>query len=233
MGSEMCIRDRKFTAGKLTEKEITQWKYQRYMKNYLGTVKAVDESVGRILDYLDENKLAENTVVIYSSDQGFYLGEHGWYDKRWMFEESLKMPFVIRWPGVVAEGSKPEEMIQNIDYAPTFLEMAGLKAPAEVQGQSLLPILKDEADRKWRDSIYYGYYELGEHNVPQHFGIRTQTQKLMYFPETKEWNLFDLSSDPNEMKNVYDDSNYAEARKKLTAEFNRVRGELKAPAFTE
>ena len=154
-----------FKAGKLSHQEIVRWKYQRYMKNYLATVKAVDESVGRMLKYLDDNGLAENTIVIYSSDQGFFLGEHGWYDKRWMFEESFRMPFLVRWPGVVKPQSQPTELIQNIDYAPTFLEMAGLSVPAEIQGNSLVPIMNGTV-KKWRESLYYAYYEFGEHAVP-------------------------------------------------------------------
>jgi arylsulfatase A-like enzyme len=217
-----------FKAGKLSHKDIVRWKYRRYMRNYLGTVKAVDESVGRVLKYLEDNDLADNTIVIYSSDQGFYLGEHGWYDKRWMFEESLRMPFVVRWPGVVKPGAKPAELIQNIDYAPTFLEIAGLSLPEEIQGRSLVPVLSGAAD-EWRQSIYYAYYELGEHAVPRHFGVRTHTHKLMYFPGTDEWNLFDLVRDPQEMRSVYDDSDYDLVREDLTAEFARLRKHYDAP----
>ncbi len=219
-----------YAAGKLSHADIVRWKYRRYMRNYLSTVKAVDESVGRMLQYLDENDLTDNTVVIYSSDQGFFLGEHGWYDKRWMFEESFRMPFLIRWPKVVKNGSRPTELIQNIDYAPTFLEMAQLKIPSEVQGRSLVPILNGTA-KKWRQSLYYTYYELGEHAVPQHFGVRTQTHKLIYFPQTDEWNLFDLERDPNEMKCVYVDPTYRPIRESLVAEFNRLRKEYDAPAL--
>ena len=219
-----------FKAGKLSDKDIVRWKYRRYMRNYLSTVKAVDESVGRMLDYLDDTGLAENTVVIYSSDQGFFLGEHGWYDKRWMFEESFRMPFVIRWPGVVAPESAPEELIQNIDYAPSFLDMAGLETPAEVQGRSLVPLLKQQKS-DWRKSLYYAYYELGEHAVPQHFGVRTAQHKLMYFPKSDEWNLFDLKRDPGEMESVYDRPDYRQTREELTAEFRRLRATFKAPPF--
>jgi N-acetylglucosamine-6-sulfatase len=214
----------------LTHKEIVQWRYQRYMKNYLATVKSVDENVGRMLAYLEKNGLAENTIVVYSSDQGFYLGEHGWFDKRWMFEESFKMPFLIRWPGVVKAGSRPQELIQNIDYAPTFVEVAGLEIPADVQGMSLVPVLKGEA-KDWRKSVYYAYYEEGEHNVPQHFGVRTKTQKLIYFPATDEWNMFDLVKDPEEMVNVYSNPEYAEARKQLASEYHRLRKLYDAPAY--
>ena len=217
-----------FKSGGLSRKDIVRWKYRRYMRNYLSTVKAVDDCVGRMLKYLDDNGLAGNTVVIYSSDQGFYLGEHGWYDKRWMFEESFRMPFLIRWPGVVRPPSKPKELIQNIDYAPTFLDIAGLETPTDVQGRSLMPLLKGEAGN-WRQSLYYAYYELGEHAVPQHFGVRTQTHKLIYFPRTDEWNLFDLRHDPMEMQSVHAEPQYQQTRKELAAEFSRLRRRFDAP----
>ena len=219
-----------FQSGKLSHKDIVLWKYRRYMRNYLSTVKAVDESVGRMLQYLDDHGLAENTVVIYSSDQGFFLGEHGWYDKRWMFEESFRMPFLVRWPGVLKPGGSPKELIQNIDYAPTFLEMAGLEIPEEVQGSSLVPLMRGTA-ANWRTSLYYAYYELGEHAVPQHFGVRTQRHKLIYFPKTDEWNLFDLKHDPHEMKSVYAEPEYRATRAELTAEFSKLRKQFDAPAF--
>ena len=221
---------KQFAAGELSHEEVVRWKYRRYMRNYLSTVKAVDESVGRMLKYLDDNGLAENTVVIYSSDQGFFLGEHGWYDKRWMFEESFRMPFLIRWPNVIRPGSRPDQLIQNIDYAPTFLDMAGLPTPKEVQGKSLLPLFKNESG-KWRDSLYYAYYELGEHAVPQHFGVRTQTHKLIYFPKSDSWNLFDLEEDPQEMRSVHEDKQYQAIRIALTDEFKRLRQLYDAPPF--
>ena len=219
-----------FKAGKLSHQEIVRWKYQRYMKNYLGTVKAVDESVGRMLKYLDDNGLAENTIVIYSSDQGFFLGEHGWYDKRWMFEESFRMPFLVRWPGVVKPQSQPTELIQNIDYAPTFLEMAGLSVPAEIQGNSLVPIMNGTV-KKWRESLYYAYYEFGEHAVPQHFGVRSMTHKLFFFPATNEWNMFDLTNDPQEMVNVYNQPKYKRVQASLEQEFDQLRVQYDAPPF--
>ncbi len=219
-----------FKSGKLSQRDVVRWKYRRYMRNYLSTVKAVDESVGRMLAYLDENDLAKNTIVIYSSDQGFYLGEHGWYDKRWMFEESFRMPFLVRWPGEVPPQSKPKELIQNIDYAPTFLEVAGLDIPKHVQGRSLGPLLRGDPT-EWRDSLYYAYYELGEHAVPQHFGVRTQTHKLIYFPQTDEYNLFDLWRDPMEMRSVHADPEYRLTREELEAEFDRLREQFDAPDF--
>ena len=219
-----------FKSGKLSHQDVVRWKYRRYMRNYLSTVKAVDESVGRMLQYLDDNGLAENTVVIYSSDQGFFLGEHGWYDKRWMFEESFRMPFLVRWPGIVKPESEPKELIQNIDYAPTFLEIAGLEIPSEIQGRSLLPLFNGQTEN-WRSSLYYAYYELGEHAVPQHFGVRTQRHKLIYFPKTDEWNLFDLNRDPQEMKSVHSEPQYQNIREELEAEFSLLRKKFDAPPF--
>lgn len=217
-----------FDAGKLKHRDLVRWKYRRYMRNYLATVKAVDESVGRMLGYLDDNNLSDNTIVIYSSDQGFFLGEHGWYDKRWMFEESFRMPFLVRWPGVIQPESKLKQLIQNIDYAPTFLEIAGEEVPDEVQGESLVPLFRDK-ESAWRSSLYYAYYEFGEHAVPRHFGVRTQTHKLMHFPRSNEWNLFDLENDPKELTSRYDDPKYGAVREALTAEYARLREYYDAP----
>ncbi len=219
-------------AGKITGKDITRWKYQRYLKDYLRCVRAVDENVGRMLDYLEKSGLAKNTLVIYSSDQGFYLGEHGWYDKRWMFEESLAMPFLARWPGVIPPGTRSEALIQNIDYAPTFLEIAGTEIPETVQGRSLLPLLKGETPADWRKDIYYFYSGERTHAVAAHDGIRTGTHKLMYFPATQEWNLFDLEKDPEEMKSVHDDPAYASLFEDLKARYKEVRKEYHMSAAT-
>jgi len=196
---------------KMSDKELTKWKYQRYIKNYLRCIRAVDENIGNMLEYLDESGLAENTIIIYSSDQGFYLGEHGWYDKRWMFEESLEMPFVIRWPGTIKAGIRSEALIQNIDYAPTFLDFAGAKAPADMQGSSLVPVLKNEgkATADWREAIYYQYSGEATHSVAEHDGVRSTRYKLMHFPRTKEWMFFDLEKDPQEMKNAIAEKEYA------------------------
>lgn len=221
-----------FKEGKLSDRDVVRWKYARYLRNYLSTVKAVDESVGRMLDYLDENNLRDNTIVIYSSDQGFFLGEHGWYDKRWMFEESFRMPFLARWPGVIRPGSQPSQLIQNIDYAPTFLEIANLSTPGEVQGRSLVPLMKGNTEN-WRKSLYYAYYELGEHAVPQHFGVRTEQFKLIYFPQTEEWNLFDLKQDPLEMRSVHSAPDYQTKKAELEAEFQRLRRRFEAPPFAD
>jgi arylsulfatase A-like enzyme/lysophospholipase L1-like esterase len=219
-------------AGKIQGRDITRWKYQRYLKDYLRCVRAVDENVGRMLDYLDKSGLAKNTLVIYSSDQGFYLGEHGWYDKRWMFEQSLAMPFLARWPGVISPGTKNEAMIQNIDYAPTFLEAAGVPVPGTVQGRSLLPVLKGQTPSDWRKEIYYFYTGEPTHRVAAHDGIRSESHKLMYFPKTNEWNLFDLAKDPDEMRSVHADPAYAEIFEQMKKRYAELRTSYRMSAAT-
>ena len=198
------------------------------MKDYLSCIASVDDNIGRILDYLDETGLAENTVVIYSSDQGFYLGEHGWFDKRWMYEESLHMPFVARWPGVITPGSENTDLVQNLDFAETFLDIAGAEIPSAMQGKSLVPLMKGEKPQDWRESIYYHYHEFpGAHSVAKHIGVRNDRYKLMYYYETDEWELFDLQEDPQEMKSVYGEEGYSEIQTSLTAELERLRVEAK------
>lgn len=192
----------------MTEKEILQWRYQRYIKDYLRCIAAVDENIGRLLDYLDESGLAENTIVVYSSDQGFYLGEHGWFDKRWMYEESLSTPLIIKWPGVTKEGSSNSDLVQNLDYAETFLEMAGVEVPSDMQGKSMVPLLKGEAG-EFRDAIYYHYYEYPSwHMVTRHFGVKDERFKLIYYYLNDEWELFDLKEDAQEMYNLYNRPGY-------------------------
>jgi arylsulfatase A-like enzyme len=188
----------------LSGKDLVRWKYQRYAKNHLRCVRGVDESVGTVMQSLERLGIADNTIVIYSSDQGFYIGDHGWFDKRWMYEESLKMPFIIKWPGVTKPGSVDEtHMIQNLDYAPTFLEAAGTEAPADLQGHSLAPLLRGESP-EWRKSIYYHYYEYPSvHMVPRHNGVRTETHKLIHFFNFDQWELYDLKNDPDELTNLY------------------------------
>jgi arylsulfatase A-like enzyme len=200
-----------------------RWNYQRYMHDYLDCVAGVDDSVGRLLAYLDESGLAKNTVVIYSSDQGFYLGEHGWYDKRWMYEESLRTPLLVRWPGVVKPGSEVQAMTMNLDYAQTLLDIAGAAAPADMQGASLLPLLRGEAPQSWRNSLYYHYYEFPTpHHVEPHYGVRTERYKLIHFYRIKEWELFDLRQDPHELRSVADDPAYASIRAELLTELRRL-----------
>lgn len=206
-----------YKSANLSGKELTEWKYRRYMEDYLSCILSVDESVGRMLDYLDKNGLAENTIVVYTSDQGFYLGEHGWYDKRFMYEESLGMPLLMRYPRAVKGGQVSEKMALNIDFGPTFLEYAGLQVPEEMQGTSLRPVLKS-TDPEWRDSIYYHYYEYphGWHRVKKHYGIRTEKYKLIHFyDDIDEWELYNLEKDPHELQNVYNDPSYQQIRTDL------------------
>ena len=216
-------------AANLEGEAKTRWNYQRYIKNYLSCVKAVDGNVGRLLDYLDESGLAENTVVIYSSDQGFYLGEHGWFDKRWMYDESLRTPLIIRWPGVTQPGSVNSDIVSNLDYAETMLEMAGVKVPKEMHGRSLVPILKGKTPEDWRKTFYYQYYESGGHGVPAHYGIATKRYKLMHFHESKidEWEFYDMETDPNEMQSVYGQKAYSRVIAGLKSKLRNHQEELK------
>ena len=214
--------------------DLVRWKYQRYIKDYLRSIASVDDNLGRVLDYLDRSGLAENTVVIYNSDQGFYLGDHGWFDKRWMYEESLRMPLVVRWPGVTKPGSENRDLVQNLDFAETFLDMAGAPVPGDMQGRSLVPLLEGKTPDDWRKSIYYQYYEFpGWHDVPRHYGVRTDRYKLVHYYNIGEWELFDLENDPDELKSVYDDPQHAGVVTELKAELDRLRKLYKADEFQE
>lgn len=190
--------------------ERTRWLYQFYIKNYLRCVKSVDDGVGRVLDKLEEMGELDNTLVIYTSDQGFFLGEHGYYDKRFMYEESLKMPLLVRYPKLVKAGSETNKMALNLDFAETMLEIAGVEVPSDMQGRSLLPVLKGEEPENWRDSIYYHYYEYpGYHYVKRHYGIRTERYKLIrYYHDIEAWELYDLQEDPSELNNLYGVAGY-------------------------
>ncbi|MEM9346782.1 MAG: sulfatase [Planctomycetota bacterium] len=202
-------KDAAFHKANLKGHDLVRWKFQRYAKNYLRCVRGVDDSVGTIMNTLSELGLDDNTIVIYSSDQGFYIGDHGWYDKRWMYEESLRMPLIVKWPGVTKPSSASEQMVQNLDYASTFLDMAGANVPGDMQGKSLVPLLKGEQPDDWRKSIYYHYYEYPSvHMVPKHYGIRTERYKLMHFYQFNEWEMYDLKTDPDELTNLYEDQNY-------------------------
>ena len=225
-------RNAAFRAGKLEGKDLVRWKYQRYMHDYLGCVKAVDEGVGRLLKYLDDEGLADDTIVVYASDQGFYLGEHGWFDKRWIFEESLKTPFVVRWPGVAKAGLVDDHLVSNLDFAETFLDAAGLAVPADMQGRSLVPLLKGQTPADWRTSFYYQYYEYPvPHHVRPHHGVVTDRYKLLHVdaPDAEGWELFDLRADPRELRDVFRDPAYAETAAALQKEVARLREVLKVP----
>ncbi len=195
----------------MTVEEARKWKYQRYIKDYLACVKSVDDNIGRVLDYLDENGLAENTIVIYTSDQGFYLGDHGWFDKRFMYEESLRMPFLLRYPAMVEEPLENNDIISNVDFAPTILEFAGVEAPGPVQGKSFVANVKGETPETWDQSMYYHYYEFPFwHHVQPHYGIRNERYKLIHFYYNIDvWEFYDLEKDPNELNNAIDNPEYA------------------------
>jgi arylsulfatase A-like enzyme len=194
----------------MTQQDLMRWRYQRYMQDYMGTVAAVDDGVGRMLDFLRENGLDKNTIVIYTSDQGFYLGEHGWFDKRFMYEESLRTPLLVRYPAEIAGGRKSDALVQNLDFAPTLLDYAGVPIPKDMQGQSFRKLASGK-ENKWRDAVYYTYYEYPSiHMVKRHYGIRTSRYKLIHFYyDVDEWELYDLQKDPGELTNVYNDPAYA------------------------
>jgi arylsulfatase A-like enzyme len=216
---------------KMTEKEVIQWKYQRYVKDYLRCVKSVDDAVGDILDYLEKEGLAENTLVMYASDQGWYLGEHGWFDKRWMYEESLKTPFLAKWPGVIEPGTTNDLIVSNLDFAETFLDAAGVEIPGDMQGASLVPLFKGEKPEDWRKTFYYHYYEFpGAHSVARHYGVTNGKEKLIHYYGPSHdggtydtWEMFDLEKDPEELKSIYGDPNYADLQSGLKAELDRLR----------
>ncbi len=217
-----------FKERNLTGRELAEWKYQRYMKDYLKCIKSVDDNVGRVLDYLKENGLLENTIIVYTSDQGFYMGEHGWFDKRFMYEESFRTPLVIRLPKEYKQFRKRgdiTQLVQNIDYAPTILELAGVPVPADMQGESFVPLLKGKNPKNWRTSLYYQYFEYpAEHAVRRHYGVRTDRYKLIRFygHDINTWELYDLENDPSEMNNIYGKSEYAEIQKGLHQELRRL-----------
>jgi arylsulfatase A-like enzyme len=240
-------RNEAFLKSKLTGRALTEWKYNRFMHDYLGCVKGVDDNVGRLLKYLDDTGLATNTIVIYSSDQGFFLGEHGWFDKRWIFQESARTPLFIRWPGLVKAGSVNTDLVANIDIAETLLQAAGLSIPGRMQGHSLLPLLQGTRPADWRTAFYYHYYEYpGPHHVRPQYGVIDSRYTLAHFykPDMKVpnsnpfsvsaipndyWELFDREKDPHEMKSVFDDPAYAGVRTNLMQEVTRLRAELKEP----
>ncbi|SDC51358.1 Arylsulfatase A [Algoriphagus faecimaris] len=209
----------------MSEEDQMRWKYQRYMQDYLGTIRSVDENVGRVLDYLEENNMMENTIIVYTSDQGFYLGEHGWYDKRFVYDESFKTPLLVAWPGKVAAGTQSDELVQNLDFAQTFLDAAGIPSPSDMQGESLVPLLTGNTEKWSRDAVYYHYYEYpAEHMVNRHYAIITKEYKLIhyYFVEDS-WELIDRINDPMELKNVYDDPAYSEIRADLHLRLEELR----------
>ncbi len=217
-------RNDAFRQKNLTGKELAKWKYQRYIKDYLRTIAGVDENVGRVLDYLDKSGLAENTVVVYTSDQGFYLGEHGWFDKRFMYEESLRMPLLVRYPKEIMPHLNDTDMVLNLDFAPTILDFAGVNIPKDMQGRSMRRVLQHNTPEDWRESIYYHYYEYPAwHMVKRHYGIRNKRYKLIHFYyDIDAWELYDLKNDPHELNNVYDHPDYQDVVKKLQVQLDQL-----------
>lgn len=201
----------------MTDKERLQWRYQRYVKDYLRVIRGLDDGVGRVMNYLKEEDLLDNTVVIYAGDQGFFLGENGWFDKRWIYEESMRMPLIVHWPDGIDPETVNDNLVQNIDLAPTILDLAGAKIPDRMQGKSLLPLFKGEQPDKWRKALYYHYYEGPPrvHHVAKHYGIRTQRYTLAHFYENGDWELFDLQKDPEQVQSVYNDSSYLQVQQQL------------------
>lgn len=223
-----------FRKADLSGKALTRWKYQRYMKDYLRTVQSIDDNVGRVMDYLKAHNLEENTIVIYTSDQGFYLGEHGWFDKRFMYKQSFRTPLIIRWPAVIKAGQVSKASVMNLDIAETLLDAAGLKVPIEMQGRSFLPILKNSKPADWRKYVYYHYYASeGAHNVAKHIGIRSKRYKLIYFYENDEWELYDMKKDSLEINNVYGDPSYKKVQDTLINELKKQMEKYKDSIKTE
>ena len=209
----------------LTKQEVRKWKYQKYIKDYLATIKSVDDNIGRVLDYLKVNRLEENTIFIYASDQGFFLGEHGWFDKRFVYEESLRMPFLIRYPEIIKPGTVIEDIITNIDFAPTLLEMANVPIPEKVQGKSFFSNLKGKTPKKWRQSMYYHYYEYPYyHHVQPHYGIRNKRYKLIHFYyDVDLWEFYDLKNDPSEMNNLINSTAHVDLISQLKKELYKLK----------
>ena len=225
-------RNEDFRKQNLQGQDLVRWKYQRYLQDYFATIASVEDSIGSLMDYLKQSGLDQNTIVVYTSDQGFYLGEHGWFDKRWIFEQSLRTPMVIRWPGVVKPNTTNDDITSNLDIAETFLDAAGVAIPKEMQGRSMVQLLKGQTPADWRKSFYYHYYEHpAVHNVPKQYGVITDQYKLVHFyePEYNYWELFDLKKDPLELKSVYDDPAYADVQKQLHEELDKLRKDLKVP----
>ena len=218
-----------YRSGKLQGDELVRWKYQQYMRDYLATAMSVDESIGRVMEYLEEIGELDNTVIVYTSDQGFFLGEHGWFDKRFMYEECLRMPFVIRYPKMIKAGSTSKAICMNVDFGPTFLDLAGIEVPSEMQGRSFRKVLekKGRIPAGWREAAYYHYYEYpAEHSVKRHYGIRTSDCKLIHFyNDIDQWEMYDMKADPQEMRNVYDDPAYADKRAKMHRILEQVQQE--------
>ena len=230
-------RNKAMLEANLSAKELAKWKYQRYIKDYMRTIKSVDDQIGRLLDYLEENKLMDNTIIVYTSDQGFYMGEHGWFDKRFMYEESFRTPLLIMYPKMIKAGSVCNELVQNIDYAPTYLALAGVESPVKMDGRSLVPLFSGDKPQEWRENLYYHYYDYPAiHMVRRHDGVFDGRYKLIHFygegkgkdegADIEYFELYDLLTDPHEMKNVYNDTAYKEQADRLRKELHGYQQDL-------
>lgn len=220
----------KFRAAQLNGAALTRWKYQRYIKDYMRAVAGIDANVGRLLADLKRSGLADRTVVVYSSDQGFFLGDHGWFDKRWMYEESLRTPLLVRWPGVVKAGSVNHELVMNLDFAQTLLDIAGVESSPEMQGKSFAPLLRGERPKQWRDAIYYQYFAYPDwHMVQRQYGVRDARYKLIHYYEVGRWELFDLERDPNELRSVYNDASYGDVVDRMKKKLEALRTQFRVP----
>lgn len=222
-----ATRIKEYRSGKLKGQDLVRWKYQQYMRDYLATTLAVDEGIGQLLDYLEKSGELDNTIIVYTSDQGFFLGEHGFFDKRFMYEECQRMPVVMRYPKAIKAGSTSKALAMNVDFAPTFLDIAGVAIPEDIQGTSLLPILENDGKptADWRKSVYYHYFEYpAEHSVKRHYGVRTDRYKLIHFyNDIDEWEMYDLEQDPKEMNNIYGDAKHKEIQDTLLKELTQLR----------
>lgn len=226
-----ATRIKEYRSGKLKGDDLVRWKYQQYMRDYLATALAVDEGIGQLLDYLEKSGELDNTIIVYTSDQGFFLGEHGFFDKRFMYEECQRTPVVMRYPKAIKAGSVSNAMAMNVDFAPTFLDIAGVDIPEPIQGTSLLPVLENggKPTTDWRKSVYYHYFEYpAEHSVKRHYGVRTDRYKLIHFyNDIDEWEMYDLENDPKEMNNIYGDAKHKEIQEMLLKELTALRTQYK------
>lgn len=217
-----------------SDKELLQWKYQRYVKDYLRVIRGMDDGIGRVVDYLKRENLYDNTVVIYAGDQGFFLGENGWFDKRWIYEESMRQPLIVHWPEGIEAGSVNKQLVQNLDLAPTILDLAGVSIPNDMQGRSLVPLFKGD-NPEWRDAVYYHYYEGSNrvHSVAKHYGIRTQNYTIAHYYEDDEWELFDMQEDPEQLNSVYGDPEYSDVQKRLKQKLEEVQDKYEVEFMPE
>jgi len=221
-----------------SEEERTRWRYQRYVKDYLRVIREVDDQVGNMVSYLQRENLLDNTIIIYAGDQGFFLGENGWFDKRWIYEESMRMPLIVHWPEGIQAGSVNNDLVQNLDLAPTILDLADADIPERMQGRSMVPLLNGESPEDWRDAVYYHYYEGpdvggGWHSVARHYGVRTDRYTLVHYPAFDEWELFDLQTDPEQIQSVYGEPEYAKIQQELKVKIDELQEQYEDDTWDE